>query len=212
MNSSSRQSHLFKPYSIGRSSSDCTLRLSSSYTIENHFEEVKPTLQFKVLSENKKRFQDYLKLLYYNYKKNFTKRTFAKFNQLNINVRDLSHLFGILIKSKNSIKKSVHYAFFTNSFLDFKVEKICFETSGGKLSLSTANKIQFIELSFNINGITKFYSFDSRYYNIYLRYNIDGLASKLNQSELRSFNSSYFSSKTSESSTRSSTRRSLISI
>ena len=207
MNSSSRKSYLFKPYSIGRSSSDCVLRLSSSYAIENHLEEITQLLYFKVLSENKKRFQDNLKLLYNNYKKNFTKRALAKFNQFNINIQDLSYLFGILIKSKNSIKKSVHYAFFTNSFLDFKVEKICFETSGGKLSLSTSNKIQFIKLSFNINGVRKFYSFDSRYYNIYLRYNIDGLASKLNQSELLSFNGSYFSSKTSESSTLS-TRRS----
>jgi hypothetical protein len=207
MNSSSRKSYLFKPYSIGRSSSDCVLRLSSSYAIENHLEEITQLLYFKVLSENKKRFQDNLKLLYNNYKKNFTKRALVKFNQFNINIQDLSYLFGILIKSKNSIKKSVHYAFFTNSFLDFKVEKICFETSGGKLSLSTSNKIQFIKLSFNINGVTKFYSFDSRYYNIYLRYNIDGLASKLNQSELLSFNGSYFSSKISESSTLS-TRRS----
>ena len=201
MNSSSRKSYLFKPYSIGRSSSDCVLRLSSSYAIENHLEEITQLLYFKVLSENKKRFQDNLKLLYNNYKKNFTKRALVKFNQFNINIQDLSYLFGILIKSKNSIKKSVHYAFFTNSFLDFKVEKICFETSGGKLSLSTSNKIQFIKLSFNINCVTKFYSFDSRYYNIYLRYNIDGLASKLNQSELLSFNGSYFSSKISESST-----------
>lgn len=207
MNSSSRKSYLFKPYSIGRSSSDCVLRLSSSYAIENHLEEITQLLYFKVLSENKKRFQDNLKLLYNNYKKNFTKRALVKFNQFNINIQDLSYLFGILIKSKNSIKKSVHYAFFTNSFLDFKVEKICFETSGGKLSLSTSNKIQFIKLSFNINGVRKFYSFDSRYYNIYLRYNIDGLASKLNQSELLSFNGSYFSSKNSESSTLS-TRRS----
>ena len=207
MNSSSRKSYLFKPYIIGRSSSDCVLRLSSSYAIENHLEEITQLLYFKVLSKNKKRFQDNLKLLYNNYKKNFTKRALVKFNQFNINIQDLSYLFGILIKSKNSIKKSVHYAFFTNSFLDFKVEKICFETSGGKLSLSTSNKIQFIKLSFNINGVTKFYSFDSRYYNIYLRYNIDGLASKLNQSELLSFNGSYFSSKISESSTLS-TRRS----
>ena len=104
MNSSSRKSYLFKPYSIGRSSSDCVLRLSSSYAIENHLEEITQLLYFKVLSKNKKRFQDNLKLLYNNYKKNFTKRALVKFNQFNINIQDLSYLFGILIKSKNSIK------------------------------------------------------------------------------------------------------------
>lgn len=205
MNSSSGRSYLFKPYSIGRSSSDCTLRLSSSYTIENHLEEITQSLHFKVLSQNRLHFQDNLKLLYNNYKKNFTERTLTKFKQLNINIHDFSQLFGILIKSKNSIKKSVHFAFFIDSFHNFKIEKICFENSGGRLSQSTANKIQFIKISFDINGFTRFYSFDSRYYNIYLRYNIDGLASKLNKSDLLSFNKSYFLS---HASTSSSTRRS----
>jgi|SaaInlV_125m_DNA_1040241.scaffolds.fasta_scaffold04613_6 hypothetical protein len=202
MNSSSGRSYLFKPYSIGRSSSDCTLRLSSSYTIENHLEEITQSLHFKVLSQNRLHFQDNLKLLYNNYKKNFTERTLTKFKQLNINIQDFSQLFGILIKSKNSIKKSVHFAFFIDSFHNFKIEKICFENSGGRLSQSTANKIQFIKISFDINGFTRFYSFDSRYYNIYLRYNIDGLASKLNKSDLLSFNKSYFLSHASTSSTR----------
>lgn len=191
----------FKYHTGTKSSDECKIKLSRNYTINDHLSDAILLLNFKPSRYNKTSYDKLSKQYKEKYNKNFTKRVYSKLDQLNItDYYDYPDLFGLLIKSKKYVNsRNVYFSFFIDSIFDFKIEKICFDTS-------SSNKIAFVKISIVNNDIVKYFSFDSEHYNIYLRYNIDIIANRLDRSDLLSFNRSYFSSITDRSLSRSSSK------